>query len=109
MNTKQILTYLEKYKEVLGLHKFKILVNPDFTETKGYATVVPDIYEKELKFAFSPEFKKLSIEKQKSILLHELVHGRLNVFQLETALTTEYIEEQLCNDLERGLFKIIEG
>jgi hypothetical protein len=107
MKLPEIINYLEKYKSLVGLDQYKILVNKKFESSDALATVEGDIFEKILKFTISKDFKKKDTSIQKSILIHELIHGRLAILEKEKEQLTTYLEESYCNDLERGIFKLI--
>jgi len=108
MNITQCVNYLEKHKYIVGLDQYTVLVADKFVNLDSYATIVPNIYEKTLKVELSVAFKQCAINAQKKILIHELIHGRLNVFDKEKEEMTSYIEEQYCNDLERGIGKLLD-
>ena len=108
MNITQCINYLEKHKGIVGLDQYTVLVADKFTDLDSYATIVPNIFEKTLKIELSVAFKQCAINAQKKILIHELIHGRLNVFDKEKEEMTSYIEEQYCNDLERGIGKLLD-
>ena len=47
-------------------------------------------------------FHKLSHDKKKNVLLHELLHGRIEIFNIKKAQVVEELEEDLVNDMVRG-------
>lgn len=108
MNIKQCVNFLTKYKYIVGLDKYEIWVAEEFESLgDGIAEVKPNIFEKTLKFVLDHKFKTKTKEQQQSILIHELVHGRLAILDREKNELTAYVEEQYCNDLERGIFKLL--
>ena len=67
-----------------------------------YANLEVDIYEKTIKISASDEFYKEKEKRRKNILLHELVHSRINIFNKWKEKLTDELEEELANDITRG-------
>jgi len=94
--------FLNDSKKLVGLTDYKIILSPETLETDSMAEVDPDIYEKELTVMLSADFHKLSHDKKKNVLLHELLHGRIEIFNIKKAQVVEELEEDLVNDMVRG-------
>lgn len=96
--------YLDQHKKLVGLSEYRIvllkkaMISPDV-----FARVYPDRMEKILEIELNEEFFKLSKDRQENILVHELCHARLLIFKQTGAATLEELEEELVNDLTRGL------
>jgi hypothetical protein len=107
MNKKQMFKILEQFKKYIGFADYKILVSKEYINMgNDYAEISIDIYEKELNIVLSNRFKTLSYDKQRNVLIHELVHGRILVYKKTCELITSFEEETLANDLTRGLESI---
>lgn len=100
--------FLEKYKKLVGFHAWKILVKEDFCTGDNHATCDSNIYEQTLTIELNESFLELPETRQESVLIHELVHGRIEVFNKIVEELKEFEEERLANDLERGFYSIIE-
>jgi hypothetical protein len=106
MNKKQMFKILECFKKHVGLSGYKILISKDYHKLDSLATVEPDIYEKTITITLSKEFKKKDDKAQRNILIHELVHARVEIFNMKVELLRNEEEEYLVNDITRGLEKL---
>jgi len=104
---KEYLTFLDKYKDLVGLSGWKIMVATTYVDMDSYATAEPDIYEKTVKITLSKKFSEFKKERKHNILLHELVHARICVYNQELQEYIRIKEEHLVNDLTRGYEKLI--
>jgi len=75
-------------------------------EPKTIARAVPNVYEKELIIYLTQEFLELETKRQMNILLHELIHGRICVFNARVTDFKDLEEELMVNDLTRGLERL---
>lgn len=105
---KTYLYFLEKYKHVVGLEKYKIALKPEYVEMESYATVESDIYDRQLTITLSTSFKKFSEEKKCNVLFHELVHARISVYNEHTNEFVKVEEEHLANDLVQGFEEFLD-
>jgi len=95
-------TFLNKHKGLLGLSDWTITVEKEAIDTNNLAEVDTNHYEKELTITLSKEFNKLTANKKKNVLLHELIHGRIELYNQKSKLLLEELEEELANDITRG-------
>lgn len=95
-----IINFLEKNKHRVGLSGWKILLatEPSSSNT-DFAEVAPDIYEKTLKIQVTNRFLNSSNKEQKNILIHELVHARICIFNQMVREHTAILEEHMVNDI----------
>lgn len=103
---KKFLNFMEENKYMVGLHGWKMLMKPECFTGESLAACEPNIYEQTLVVELNDDFLKLDEEQQESILIHELVHGRINIFQKIVEELVSYEEERLANDLERGFYSL---
>lgn len=102
---KKIIVFLGESKKYVGFSDWDIsLVDSKDKNNKSnfIARVYPDIDEKELEIEIFKDFFELSEEKQKNVLFHELIHGRMSVYNQEARLHTLILEENMINDITRG-------
>ena len=105
---KECLEILGKYKHLVGFGTWDIVLNTDFCIGEQYAQCESNIYEQSLTVELNEDFVSLDIDRQRSILVHELIHGRYNAFEKVVTELTEFEEEKMINDLERGFRCLIE-
>ena len=108
----KFLSFLEDTKILYGLSSYNVKINNDIIKGVGtLARVTPDVFEKELKIELSETFLESNWNKQTSILTHELVHARVEIFNFERSecmkSSVNYLEEQLVNDLTKGFDSLI--
>lgn len=100
--------FLEGRKGLVGLDKFDILVADGFVDLgDDLAQVESDIWERSLKVVLSEKFSKLSKREQESVLVHELVHARLSVYNQEAEELLKSREEFLVNELTKGFMSLL--
>lgn len=111
MKRQEMLDLLNRMKQYIGLSDYSIQLKAGFHDLgeKCYAEVDPDIYEKNLPIRLSHSFKNLPYQKQRNVLLHELVHGRIEVYNMRAEKAKEELEEELAIDLTRGLEALLRG
>ena len=86
------------------LADYHISIDPGYHDMgDAIAAVNPDIYEKELKIKLSTGFRGLSVTRQRNILIHELVHARVNIYEQKISALQAEEQEYMVNDLVRGL------
>jgi len=100
---KRVVRFLESYKGYVGFGDYKVMLSLDSLKDGDKAKVTVDIYEKELKIQLAESFKKETDDKKANILIHELTHGRFSAFQDIVDELTKYEEENLINDLTKGI------
>ena len=104
VDIKTYLNILNDYKKYLGLSEWTIIINPLILPMEAIAMVEPDIYEKELTITLSVKFISGDYKnRQNNILLHELVHARLRIYDKLVEEHLDIMQEHLVNDLTRGL------
>ena len=99
---KQYLDFLNEYKVHLGMSDWKIQISTEVVKMEEIANINPDIYEKEAKLVIGNKFLKKSPDKQYNILLHELVHCRVVIYNEQVDEHVNILEEHFVNDLTRG-------
>lgn len=104
---KKYIKYLEDCKELVGLEGWKIMVANTYVDMEAYATVEPDIYEKTMKITLGKKFEKTDKIRKNNILLHELVHAKICIYNQEIDELIKSREEHLVNDLTRGYEKLL--
>ena len=110
MDRVAIKSFLESSKSLMGLDKYKIGLLDGYTNmSEAFAEVEVNIYSMSLVIGLSTAFRDLkSTEQQRSILLHELLHARFSVYEKKCNEVTSYFEEEYINDLERGMFSLLD-
>lgn len=107
--SKKFLDFLEDNKSAVGLNDWSIKLNVRLMkEQNTIARASPDLFEKELTIYLSAEFLKLDPSRQTNVLLHELVHGRIAMFNMVVDKFHDEQEELMVNDLTRGLETLYE-
>ena len=67
--------FMNKYKYLVGMSDWGIVINEDIAINADFkAEVETDIYEQIMKLQVSTSFMNSSINMQRSILIHELIH-----------------------------------
>jgi len=100
---KKYLKFINEYKKVVGLSDWTVKLDRKDSESEdNLAEVESNAYEKELVITLTKGFHKLSSSRKKNVLLHELIHGRVEIFNKRKEVLVEEIEEELVNDLVRG-------
>lgn len=107
---KQYLVILNRYKTYFGLGDYKITLSNKLLPGDGsyLARVEPDRYEKTLGVELYGAFLKKTPAEQKNILVHELVHARVAIFQEECEKLCGESEEMMVNDITSGVMRLEE-
>ena len=109
---KKYVDFLEDNKDLVGFSDWKIVVSTkeydDEKEPNTIARCIPDTFENELTIYLTKTFLDTEPHRQKNILLHELIHGRICVFDAKVKAFKDSEEELLVNDLTRGLERLSE-
>lgn len=95
--------FLDDNRHLVGLSHYDIKFCLEAEETDDFSTVEADIRDKTLKVRPSKLFFGKSEKEKREIMLHELVHGRILIYQLWEEKVTADLEEDLANDLTKGL------
>jgi hypothetical protein len=105
---KRYVDFLEENKDLVGLSDWIMKVNMrEFDkEPNTVARCVPDPFENVLIIYLTKEFLELEREQQLNILLHELIHGRICIFNAKVQKFKDDEEELMVNDLTRGLERL---
>lgn len=105
MNKKQITKFLDDNKKLVGLDSYTVSVELCYDiDNIVIAEAIVDIFEKFINVKLYNKFYNMEDIEKKKVLLHELVHARINVYVQETNEIRSYMEEDLVNDITRGLF-----
>ena len=107
MRRKEILDYLDDKKNLVGLRDFYVVITKDYHDMDSYAEVDITLEEKTIKIKLSKDFKDFLINRKKSILMHELIHGRIELYKKQCKEIMFIYEEELSNDLERGFMQLM--
>lgn len=104
MKPKQALRWLNKNKHLVGLSDWYIQVLSEYMDLDGVeANVIVSLPDKQLRLSLSKEFKGFDKQKCMSVLFHELLHARYNIYTQKINEVTSSLEEEYINDLELGL------
>lgn len=104
---KKFLDFLNKHKALFGLGDYLISLKKKIPrrETPVAETTI-DRFEKILDIELSTTFLKSEEKRQRSILVHELIHARVLIQRMRFEESVEKIrdefEEEMINDLEKG-------
>jgi uncharacterized protein YihD (DUF1040 family) len=113
-DSQKIIDFLDKYKIICGLDKYDILLSLIGKVGKtNLAEILPEEFIRKLKIVLGEDFYNLKEEEQKEVLIHELYHGRYNLFgdmlnRAKDKKSREEIEELYINDLSYGFCKYLE-
>jgi len=100
MKRREILEFLEEYSVPIGFGGWAIkIIELDKKDKDLLARIDVLEYNKELIVELPRTFYKFVEGKQKNILLHELIHGRVLLKQIRTSKVVEYEEELMVNDI----------
>ena len=108
MNKTQIREFLEDNMQHVGFADYELILTFDklFVDDE-LAAATTDYLEKKLTIDISKKFMKKKEKKQKNVLLHELLHGRYDVFEdkvkSKVAKVRDDEEEEMINDFTRML------
>jgi hypothetical protein len=104
----EYLKILNQYKGYFGMTDYNITLSDRLLRGDGMylARVEPDRYEKRLSVELCDAFMRKNNVEQKKILVHELVHARVAIYQEEAEKLTQDVEEFMVNDITAGVFKI---
>lgn len=94
--------YLKMSLKLVGLSDWSIDLKMRYKRLDELANVNTDIYEKKLTIQLSSKFKKLDERSKYNVLLHELVHARIAIYNEQKDKLLETLEEDLVNDIVRG-------
>lgn len=108
MKIKLIKDILRYSMDNVGLKEYKLKLIPGYHEIDGdYAEVDIFLYERYMEVKLGLKFKKSKYEDQVDTLVHEAVHGRIELFNKQKLSAIEDIEENLAIDLTRGLEQLV--
>lgn len=104
------LNYLNKNKSLVGFADYTISINSEYEplDDTCLAECFVDMYEKNLRLLISDKFKKMTIVQIENVLIHELIHARVDLFNQKIVKNNELEEEFLVNDLTRGIQSLTE-
>ena len=106
MKQHAITKYLNDNKQLIGLSDWTFTYdNTPIMKEHTLASTIIDADEKEGLVRVHKQFHTLKTQKQHNILLHELVHTRVRVCELKQNLQKAANEEELVNDITRGLLQ----
>lgn len=97
------LKYLNEKKCLIGLDGWVIFLSDEYKNLGDvHAEATSNIYDKTIKIDLSTEFLNMSEQQQKNVLMHELVHSRISIYNEEISELIRVREEHLVNDLTKG-------
>ena len=97
------LKFLNDYKIYVGLSDWNIKLKiKTISRADAYAEVETEQLEKDIIVGLTAGFFRLGEKRQTNILLHELIHARVNIYTEELEKKQEVLEEDMVNDLTRG-------
>ena len=102
------LNFLDEKKNLVGLDQYHIVVAFDSNMSNAFAEADVNIVEKTIKIVLSKDLNTFTTLRIKSILMHELLHGRLSVFDKKKDNLIDSLEEEYINDLERGMMSLMD-
>jgi len=97
--------YLDDHKHLVGLAHYEVLYCIEPAVADGFAEVEADIRTKVLKVRPTEKFFKQTEKFKEETMMHELVHGRILIYQNWMEEVTEDLEEDLANDLTKGILE----
>ena len=102
-----MLELLKEFKNYVGFSDYDIILGEEKCKSmQEIANVFVDRFEKEVTITLGYKFNYLSKEKQRNTLIHELIHGRVQLYRNNIDLLRMDEEEQMVNDLTRGLERL---
>jgi len=101
MNKLEVTNFINKNKHLIGYGNYEVLVSFNITINKGLASIKVSESGQDIIIEFSKKFGNMCNSKQINIILHELIHGRVELMQnrLEDAEIEQ--EEYMVNDIAR--------
>jgi hypothetical protein len=100
MNTEECLKFLEKHKVYIGWGNWTIAIKR-VHKLDCEANIAPSEVGKQVVVTLPDQFMKKPTNIQKSILLHELVHGRVYIMEKRLEEIKDREEELMVNDIEQ--------
>lgn len=94
--------FLDYYKQFVGFSDWNIIFGIGEFEDSILAEVDVNLLEKIITIGVCKKFFNLESDRQKNILFHELLHGRVLLFKKRYEDYKETEEEYMVNDLVRG-------
>lgn len=108
MKKSEIVRFLNKWKGPIGFGNRRVLVEifpPDKPFEDYYASCLVTIHGETLDIKIHPDLFRESLKFQKEVLIHELVHARVELAEDELAAGIESIRrditERMVNDIVR--------
>jgi len=104
--------FLEEHKRLVGLSDWSIILVPEpklDIEDGTIANTGVDEMEQEITITLYKPFYSKTTSQRINILMHELIHSRIAIFNGEVRRTQLHHEEKLTNDLTRGFERIKYG
>jgi hypothetical protein len=99
--------FLDDAKKYVGLSEYEVTLATETVDLgENFAEVTTDIYEKTLRVSLTQNFLRVSDKRKMNILLHEMVHGRICIFNEQSEKLVAELEEELANDITRGFERI---
>ena len=101
-----MLNLLVKYAIPMGFGGWEIYLNKDIKKKHvgdDWAIIYTNMYLKKLDIHLSPVVFKMSDAEQRNVLIHELVHGRIDLSESRSKRIVEQEEELLANDLVNAI------
>ena len=111
LNKTQLLKYLaflNEHKQIVGLQAWTVVLNDEIGGDDDFAEVTSNVFEQILTVKLNQSFLDLEKPRQHSVLIHELIHGRIDIYKKTLEEITNFEEERMVNDLERGIYGLFE-
>lgn len=104
MNRREMIKILNHFKQFMGLKDYKVTIKKGYHHVdSGFAESEYSYLEKTVDIKLDKSFKKEPYERQRNILIHELIHARYGIFEEAKNVIGEDLEEEFVNDLTRGI------
>jgi hypothetical protein len=103
---KKYLDFMNHTKRYIGLSDWNVIIKSKIADMDKFATVMTDMYEKELVIELSIDFMKFHPDRQKNILFHELTHARMSIIEIKIDEFKTIEVEHCVNDIVRGFEKM---
>jgi len=104
----KLLNFIDEKCNLLGLGDWSFKITYD-ENLDSIASITMNRWEKESEIFVSPTFKDYDITQKKSVILHELIHGRLDLYKQAVDYAMEKIEYMHEEDFVNDMVRFFEG
>lgn len=112
MKKSEIVRFLNKWKGPIGFGNRRVLVEifpPDKPFEDYYASCLVTIHGETLDIKIHPDLFRESLKFQKEVLIHELVHARVELAEDELAAGIESIRRDITERMVNDIVRLIGG